>query len=417
LASGSSDRSIPLKAEPMPDSNSQYKDLRTASRAVHAGERRSASREYPTSQPISVATAYAYESAADLDVAFDDPRHGFVYSRFGNPTVDALEIAVAALEQTDEAIAFASGMAAIHATIVNTVPAGGTILASQDVYGATYAVLNGELRRSGITPQFVDILDLATVEELARTLRPAAILAETISNPLIRVADIPTLARIAKDVGAALIIDNTFASPILSQPASIGADYVVHSTTKYLGGHGDSTGGVIATSSDRATAIRSYLRLTGAILSPFEAWITHRGVKTLPIRMKAHCENARAVIDWLSKEPRIEKIYFPGISRDIPPGVFRTDDRGAMIGFEIAGARRESIFGFLDALDLIIPAPTLGDVYSLVLYPAMASHRGHTPEKRAEIGIRDNLVRLSVGIEDAGDIIADLDQALAKVVG
>jgi cystathionine gamma-synthase/methionine-gamma-lyase len=197
----------------------------------------------------------------------------------------------------------------------------------------------------------------------------------------------------------------------------MGADYVVHSTTKYLGGHGDSTGGVIATSTERAAEVRTHLRLTGAILSPFEAWITHRGIKTLPLRMRAHCENARRVLNWLGSHPRIERIFYPGISGEVPAGVFSTDSYGAMIAFEIGAADRDSIFAFLDALEMIIPAPTLGDVYSLVLYPAMSSHRGHTPEKRAEIGIRDNLVRLSVGIEDPADIIADLDQALARAIG
>jgi cystathionine beta-lyase/cystathionine gamma-synthase len=391
--------------------------LRPASQAVHAGEKRPDSHGYPTSQPISVATAYAYDDTTDLDRAFDDPSHGFVYSRFGNPTVQAFERAVAALEETDEAIAFASGMAAIHAAVISAVPAGGTILASQDVYGATYTLLDKDLRRSGVTPEFVDILDLETVQRLARDKQPAAILAETVSNPLLRVADIPALARIARECGAALIIDNTFASPILCKPATIGADYVIHSTTKYLGGHGDSTGGVIATSSDRAAAIRGFLKLTGAILSPFEAWITHRGVKTLPLRMRAHGENALAVLDWLSNDSRIERVFYPGISNSVPDGVFSTESRGAMIAFEIAGAAREEIFAFLDALEMIIPAPTLGDVYSLALYPAMASHRGHTPERRAEIGIRDNLVRISVGIEDVADIIDDLDRALTKAAG
>jgi cystathionine gamma-synthase/methionine-gamma-lyase len=397
----------------MSTTSTRLQGLRPASLAIHAGEQYSGTRGYPTSQPISVATAYAYEAASDLDIAFDDPAHGYVYSRFGNPTVQALETAIAALEQTDEAIAFSSGMAAIHAAIINAVPAGASILASQDLYGATYTILNGDLRRS-ITPHFVDILDLANVEAKARELRPAAIIAETISNPLIRVADIPALSRIAKDVEASLIIDNTFASPMLCQPATLGADYVVHSTTKYLGGHGDSTGGVIATSSERATDVRTHLRLTGAILSPFEAWITHRGVKTLPLRMRAQCENARNVLDWLRSHPQVEQIYYPGISGEVPADVFTSESRGGMLAFEIAGADRDAVFTFLDSLQMIIPAPTLGDVYSLILYPAMSSHRGHTPEKRAEIGIRDNLVRLSVGIEDAADIITDLDQALAK---
>lgn len=386
--------------------------LGAASKAVHAGERKSVGNGYPTSSPIHTATAYGYESTAELDAVFADNSRGYVYSRYGNPTVRGLEEAIAALEGTEEAVAFASGMAAIFAAVNQTTKSGQSIIVSQDVYGATFSLLHDNLSQAGIRPHFVDILDLEKVQRIASEIKPAAILAETVSNPLIRVADIPSLSLIATSIDAKLIIDNTFVSPVLVQPASIGADLVVHSTTKYLAGHGDSTGGVIATNKPQADALRQTLKLTGAILSPFEAWITHRGIKTLPLRMKQHCSNAKYVLSWLQADARIDQVFYPGIPNELPSGVFISNDHGAMLAYEVKGATPEVIFKLLDAFQMIIPAPTLGDVYSLTLYPAMSSHRSLTSEQRAQIGIRDNLVRLSVGIENAADIIDDLDQAL-----
>ena len=401
----------------MPRQSPRSTHIGNATKAVHAGEGLSTGIGIPTSSPIHIASAYSYEDAAELDAVFADSSRGYVYSRFGNPTVTGFEQAVAALEGTEEAVAFASGMAAIFAAVNRAVKPGQAIVASQDVYGATMALLRDNLEATGIEVHFVDILDLETVAETVSSSKAVAILAETASNPLIRVANVPALREIAAAAGAKLIIDNTFLSPIVSQPASIGADYVVHSTTKYLGGHGDSTGGVIATSSDEAAAIRQTLKLTGAIMSPFEAWLTHRGIKTLPLRMKQHCANAAAVVEWLSRDERIETVYYPGLSQEVPDGVFLEETRGAMLAYEVRGAGRDTIFKLLDSFELIKPAPTLGDVYSLTLYPAMSSHRGLSVEQRASIGIRDNLVRLSVGIEDVADIIGDLDQALTKAVG
>jgi len=388
-----------------------------ASTAVHAGERLATGKEIPSSSPIHIATAYAYETAADLDAVFSDNSLGYVYSRYGNPTVRGLEIAIAALEGTEEAVAYASGMAAIFGAITETTHPGQSIVISRDVYGATFSLVQDYLSTNDIIAHFVDILDLETVAQVVDSVQPAAILAETASNPLIRVADIPALAAIARGAGAKLVIDNTFVSPVLVQPASLGADLVVHSATKFLGGHGDATGGVVATSSRHAAGLRQNQKLTGAILSPFDAWLTHRGIKTLPLRMKQHCANARDVVAWLQNDTRIDTVYYPGVSCALPDGQFRTGDHGSMLSFEIHNAGQAAVFRFLDALQLVTPAPTLGDVYSLTLYPAMSSHRALTPEQRAGIGIGDNLVRLSVGIEDVADIIDDLDQALAAAVG
>lgn len=207
-------------------------------------------------------------------------------------------------------------------------------------------------------------------------------------------------------------MDNTFATPVLLQPARMGADIVVHSTTKFIAGHGDTTGGVIATNIELAPVIREQARLSGALASPFDSWLSLRGLKTLPIRMRQHSENAAGVADWLQGDVRVDRVFYPGLNAPVPEAQFANAWRGAMISFEIKGATNEQVFRFLDALNLCQSATTLGDVYSLALYPAISSHRGLSKEEREKIGIKDNLVRLSVGIEAIEDIIFDFDQAL-----
>jgi cystathionine gamma-synthase/methionine-gamma-lyase len=213
--------------------------------------------------------------------------------------------------------------------------------------------------------------------------------------------------------GARVAVDNTFATPWLVNPAAFGVDSVVHSTTKYLGGHGDVTGGIIATSAERAAELREINKLIGSVAGPFESWLAMRGIKTLPLRMKQQSDNARGVAEWLEADTRVSQVNYPGL-RDLggAEAMFNRPERGGMISFEIADAGRDDVFQFLEALHLVVPATTLGDVYSLVLYPAISSHRAVPEEERARIGISDGLVRLSVGIEELGDIIADLDRGL-----
>lgn len=388
-----------------------------ATQAVHAGEQMSIGTAMPTSNAIQLATAFSYPDTAELDDIFSDPKKGYVYSRHGSPNVQALEEAVATLEHGGGAVAYGSGMAAVNAAITHAAGPGDTILASQDIYGAVYATLNTHFKRYGVTSAFVDATDLDAVREQAQTLRPKALLVESISNPLIRVADVAALATIAHEVGALLIVDNTFASPIVTRPFNLGADMVVHSTTKFISGHGDVTGGIIVTTAERTPVIREENRLHGAIPSPFDAWLSLRGVKTLPLRMQAHSRNAAAVAAWLATDPRVPHVNYPGLDAPVPADQFLGDMYGAMVSFDIANAGRQDIFTFLDSLMLIQSATTLGDVYSLALYPAISSHRGYTPEQRHAIGIGDGLVRLSVGIEGVDDIIADLDVALTATTG
>jgi cystathionine beta-lyase/cystathionine gamma-synthase len=387
-----------------------------ASRAVHAGERPPRPDFTPTTTPIYPASSFSYDEAATVDAVFGNEREGYVYTRYGNPTTHALEEAVASLEGTEAAVAYASGMAAVHAAILNEVQAGSRIVASQDLYGATTALLRNVFATLGVKTTFVDILDLDRVQAAIDETKPRLVVLETISNPLLRVADIPAIVDYAHARRARVLVDNTFASPVLVNPARFGADIVLHSSTKYLGGHGDATSGVIATTRDRAAELAELNKLTGGILGPFESWLTLRGIKTLPLRVRRQSESAAIVARWLATQPGIVRVNYPGLA-DLGPAeaIFNDALRGGMLSFEIAGAERNDAFQFMQALRLCVPATTLGDVYSLVLQPAMSSHRALTPEQRAELGISEGLIRLSVGIEDVDDIIADLAQALAAV--
>ncbi len=384
-----------------------------ASRAVHTGERGPRPDFTPTVMPIYPATAFVSDDTDTLDAIFANERQGYVYSRYANPTTSALEEAIASLEGTEDAVAFASGMGAVHAAVLLDARAGDRVVAAPDVYGASYAVLAKLMPTLGIETVFVDLLDLGGLEETLQKTRPALVYVETISNPLLRIADLREVTDLAHKFGARIAVDNTIATPRLINHAAFGADSVIHSTTKYLGGHGDVTGGVIATTSERASALREINKLVGSISGPFESWLTLRGIKTLPLRMKQQSDNAASVAAWLEADSRVSQVNYPGQSRpDYERALFTRPERGGMISFEIAGAGRAEVFRFLEALRLVVPATTLGDVYSLVLYPAISSHRAVPVEERVRIGISDGLVRLSVGIEDVEDIIADLDRGL-----
>ncbi|MCX6068402.1 MAG: aminotransferase class I/II-fold pyridoxal phosphate-dependent enzyme, partial [Chloroflexi bacterium] len=270
----------------------------------------------------------------------------------------------------------------------------------------------------GVSLRLVDACDLQAVEAAVKETHPALILVETISNPLMKVADVPALAKLAHQYEAVLLVDNTFASPYLFTPLQAGADYVIHSATKYLGGHGDVMAGVVATSAENKQKLYELNKLIGSVLGPFEAWLALRGLKTLPLRMRQQCQNAQQIAEWLSKHPRVAKVNFPGLpshpQHALAAQLFNGKGFGGILSFEIKGADKPAAFRFMEALQLCLPATTLGDVYSLVLHPATSSHRGLTPAERAQVGIGDGLVRLSAGIEDVDDILADLEQALGK---
>jgi len=398
----------------MSKSNSIYTQV------VHAGERGPHPDYTPVSTPVHFSVGYLYEDMDALDAIFGNQRQGYVYPRYGSPTVNAFEQAIALLEGADDAVAYSSGMAAIHAALLGAgAKSGATLVSAADVYGATYALQERLFSSLGVRTRFVDITDLDQVAEAVRAERPTALVCEILSNPLLKVADLPALAAIAHSVGAALVVDNTFATPYLLRPLECGADYVVHSATKYLSGHGDVMAGVVACSAARAHDLRERQKLLGANLGPQEAWLALRGLKTLALRMRQQCANAQAVAEWLRVQPSVARVNYPGLAEhpqhDLAHRLFQGKGYGAMMSYDLKGAGQTEVFRMMEALKLVLPATTLGDVYSLTLYPAGSSHRAVAPEVRAKLGITDGLVRLSVGIEDSDDIIADLDQAFETV--
>ncbi len=388
--------------------------------AVHAGERAPRPPFTPVATPIYPSVSYVYEDFDTLDEVFAGDKPGPVYLRYGNPTNEALENAMAALEGGEAALSFGSGMAAVYAALLAAgAREGASVVAAQDVYGATYNLLDKLMSQQGVKTHFVDVTDLDGLARVMAEVKPVALLAEIVSNPLLKVADVPQLARLAYGAGAALIIDSTFATPYLCRPLLLGADYVVHSATKYLGGHGDVLGGVIVTNRERRAALNELIKLVGSNLGPQEAWLILRGLKTLPLRMERQCVNAAQVAQWLVSQPQVSGVNYPGLpehpQHELAARLYGERGFGAMISFDLREGDLEHVAIFMDALALVQPATTLGDVYSLALYPARSSHRALSAETRRLIGIGDGLVRLSIGIEDPADIMADLGQALQAV--
>lgn len=399
------------------------KDLSSKSfqtRAVHAGERTPPPDYTPVATPIWPAVGYLYESMDDIDAVFAGSKQGYVYLRYASPTLTAFENAVASLEGAEAAQAYSSGMAAIHASLLAAgVKAGASVVAALDLYGATYTLVHNLLDSLGVHARMVNVSDLEEVESTLKETKPVALLAETISNPLLKVADVPSLAALAHRYGAALLVDNTFASPYLFNPLKHGADYAIHSATKYLSGHGDVLAGVVATSSENKNKLYELNKLVGSVLGPFEAWLALRGLKTLPLRVGQQCRNAHQVADWLSSHPRVSIVHYPGLpdhpQYELAKTLFEGKGCGGVLSFALRDADKAAVFRFMESLTVCLPATTLGDIYSLILHPATSSHRGLTVEERAKVGIPDGLVRLSAGIESAEDILADLETALTKL--
>ena len=393
------------------------KNQNFATRAVHAGERAAQGNYTPVATPIHPSVGYVYDSMDELDAIFATTQPGYVYPRYGSPTVAAFEAAMANLEGGEAAYAFASGMAAMHAAILAAgVRAGSIVVAGLDVYGATYALLNRLMAELGAAVHLVDVADLAAVEAALAEFRPVLLVAETISNPLLKVVDAPALANLTHRYETQFLLDNTFASPYLFNPLAYGADFVVHSATKYIGGHGDVMAGVVVTSAANRRKLYDLTLMVGAILGPFEAWLALRGLKTLPLRVRKQFDNAARIAAWLVEQPQIARVNHPSLAahpqHQLACQLFGERGFGGVLSFEIAGAGKESVFRFMERLKLCLPATTLGDIYTLVLHPASTSHRSLSPEARAQIGISDGLIRLSAGIEEVEDIIADLEQAL-----
>ncbi|HZT95768.1 MAG TPA: aminotransferase class I/II-fold pyridoxal phosphate-dependent enzyme, partial [Chloroflexota bacterium] len=362
----------------------------------------------PTTPSIHTSTTFVYDDVRQVHDALRPMGQGYAYSRNANPTVRALEETVAALEETEDGVAFASGMAALHAAFIALgARPGATILAAADLYGVTRSLLSGFFGRLQVRCAFVDAVNLEAVEAALEEQAPCMLVFEPISNPLLRVPDVAALIEMAHDHRALVVVDNTFPSPFLLQPAILGADVVVHSATKYISGHGDVTAGIILCDGDFAREIRDLRTATGGILGPFEAWLVLRGVRTLALRVRKHCDNALALAAWLEQRPEVSRVYYPGLesdpAHDRAATQFRDGLGGGLVSFELP-LGLEEVEGFMNHLRLAVPGTSLGDVETLVLCPALSSHRTLTAEERRDAGIADGLVRVSVGLESISDI-------------
>ena len=394
------------------------KKLDITTKLVHAGERQPMPVGQPVSTPIYATSTFTYASMQEIDQVMAGELAGYVYTRHGNPTLSALEQAMLAIEEGATACVYASGMAALHAAVIACdVRAGSTVLASQDIYGATTNLLFTVLSSFGVKTVATDFSDIDRLREKTREVKPQVMIAETISNPLLKICDIEATAEVARENNARLIIDNTFASPYLCQPLKLGADMVVHSATKYLGGHADTTGGIVVSRDDMdSNALLGAMKLVGGVLSVWDAHMILRGVKTLALRMDRQCANARQLAEHLIGNGRLARVYYPALTPDsdieLTRRILRAPHSGALVSIELKEQTREAAFRFMDALRLCVRATSLGDVFTSVLHAASASHRDLTPARRAELGISEGLVRISVGIESIDDIIADIEQAL-----
>ncbi|HMK74012.1 MAG TPA: PLP-dependent aspartate aminotransferase family protein [Myxococcaceae bacterium] len=381
--------------------------------AIHAGTRIENSRTVDLVAPLHLSAVGWFDSAEDLDASLDGK--DFVYTRIRGQNAVLLEEAVAALEGAAAAAVFASGMAALRALWdAQGLSAGDRVVMPADGYGATRALYKVLAARAGVELHAL-LLAAEDAPERIRSLRPRLVLAESITNPLLSVPNLPKLSAAAHDVGAVFAVDGTFSSPALQRTLDQGADYALQSSTKWINGHSDATGGTVAASAERIEPLRASRVLEGAILGPFEAWLTLRGLRTLPVRMRVHSQNALAVARRLSEDRRVTRVLHPGLPSHPDHKVAASllpSGSGGMLAFEIAGGGRDDVFRFLERVRVARPAPTLGDVATLVMHPATAAARRMTREERAAAGITENLVRVSVGLEDPGDIADDLLQAV-----
>ena len=398
-------------------------DFSISTQFVHAGERRTAPAGVPASTPIYASSSFIHERIEDIDSIVDGETTGFVYSRYGNPTVAAFEDAMAAIENGKYAYAFGSGMAALHAALLaSELSNGSVVLASKDLYGSTFELLLTVFGAFGVKTVTEDFNDVAALRARAFELRPRVLLCETLSNPLLKICDIEECAEIAREVGAKLIVDNTFATPFLCRPLDLGADLVVHSATKYLGGHADATGGVVVAKEEfDKPALLGALTLAGGVLSPWEAHSILRGIKTLGLRMEKQCSNAEILAARLKNFPQISEVIYPKFfeieQAEVLDRTFHGSEYGAIVTIRLAEDAREASNRFLNALNLCTRAASVGDLFTGIVHPATATHRELSPAKRAKLGITEGLIRISAGIEDIDDIFADIEQALIASLG
>ena len=384
--------------------------------AIHAGTLKNL---YGTlAMPIYQTSTFIFDSAEQGGRRFALEEAGYIYTRLGNPTTTVLENKIAALEEGEAGIATSSGMGAISSTLWTVLKAGDHVVTDKTLYGCTFALMNHGLTRFGVEVTFVDTSNLDEVKNAMKE-NTRVVYLETPANPNLKIVDLEALAKLAHtNPNTLVIVDNTFATPYMQKPLKLGADIVVHSVTKYINGHGDVIAGLVITNKELADQIRfvGLKDMTGAVLGPQDAYYIIRGMKTFEIRMERHCKNAKKVVEFLNKHPKIERVYYPGL--ETHPGYEiakkQMKDFGAMISFELKGGF-EAGKTLLNNLKLCSLAVSLGDTETLIQHPASMTHSPYTKEEREAAGITDGLVRLSVGLENIEDIIADLEQGLEKI--
>jgi len=397
----------------MTKDNSPETRWRQATRLVRGGTRRTGFDE--TSEALFMTSGYVYASAAEAEQAFKGERDRFVYSRFGNPTVQMFESRLALLEGAKHCKATATGMAAVFTALACMLRAGDRLVASRALFGSCHYVVSEILPGFGVETELVDGRDLDAWRDALS--RPAAcVFLETPSNPMLEIVDLPAVCALGMAAGARVVVDNVFATPILQKPLELGADVVVYSATKHIDGQGRVLGGAILTDDTDYFELKlvPFHRHTGPTLSPFNAWLLLKGLETLDLRMERHCRNARAVAEHLSARNDLERVLYPGLPSHPQHALAMRQmrDGGSLVTLDVAGGR-EDAFRFLDALQIVDISNNLGDSKSLATHPATTTHQRFTPEQRGELGIFDNTVRLSIGLEDVQDLIEDFDQALA----
>jgi methionine-gamma-lyase len=390
------------------------KGLRFETEVIHEGY---SSEEHLGSlvPPLYQSSTFTFTSAEQGEKRFSGIEEGFIYSRLGNPTVQILEERVARLEKGEAALAFSSGMAAVSAVLVALTKTGDHILCSQGVYGCTFGLMQLLKNKYGVSHHF-SLMD--TKETLEKDLLPntACIYIETPINPTMKLVDIELVVEIAGKKGIPIVVDNTFCSPYLQTPLTLGCDVVIHSATKYICGHGDVIAGLVIGKRDFITEVaKTTQKDIGGIISPFDAWLLLRGLKTLPVRMDRHCDNAARLFEYLENHPKIKTIYYPGDRNHPAYGIMKKQMRkpGGLISFSIEG-NKQNAQNFINDLELIKIAVSLGDAETLIQHPATMTHAVVPEKDRIKMGIEDSLLRLSVGLEAWEDIRDDLEQALAK---
>lgn len=392
----------------------QYRDKGFATRGIRAGQVRTAESEH--SEPIFPTSSYVFESAEQAAARFSGDEKGNIYSRFTNPTVRTFEQRLAALEEGESAVATASGMSAILSTFMALLAAGDHVVSSRSIFGTTRVLFDKYLAKFGVATDFVALTD---IDAWKAAIRPntKALFLETPSNPLNEIADLEALSALAKANDCLLIVDNCFCTPALQQPLKLGADIVVHSATKYIDGQGRCVGGAVVGDAQRVgEEVFGFLRTAGPTMSPFNAWTFLKGLETLELRMKAHSDAALALAQWLEQQPKVDKVYYAGLTSHPQHALAAKQQSafGGIIAFEVTGGQ-QAAWQLVNSTELLSITANLGDTKTTITHPATTTHGRLTPEARAEAGITDGLLRISVGLESLEDIQADLQRGFDRI--